>query len=62
MTSAAASTGAESTARIEVVTKPQTTIGRRFQVIPGARWVMTVTMMFRPTSTSEIPIRPNETR
>ena len=40
---------------------PQTKIGSRFQVIPGARIVITVAIMFSPTSTSEMPISANET-
>ena len=62
MTIAAASTGAASTASIEVATRPQTKIGTRFQVIPGARIVITVVITFMPTRTSEMPISANETR
>ena len=61
MISAASSTGAASTARTDVVTMPQTKIGSRFQVIPGARIVITVAIMFTPTSASEIPISANDT-
>ena len=39
----------------------QTKIGRRLQVIPGARIVITVAIMFTPTSASEIPISANDT-
>ena len=62
MMRAASRTGAASTARIDVVTSPQTKIGMRFQVMPGARMVITVVMMLTPTSASEIPISANENR
>ena len=61
MNSAANRTGAARTASTDVVSTPHTKIGSRFHVSPGARWVITVAIMFSPTSASEIPISANET-
>ncbi len=55
----ATSTGAASTIRIEVDSTPQTKIGRRDQLIPGARIVKIVASRLIPTSVSEIAIRMN---
>ena len=52
--SVAISIGAASTIRIEVANTDHTKIGSRDQVIPGARIVMIVAIMFRPSSAIEI--------
>jgi hypothetical protein len=56
---AATSTGAASTIRIDVESTPQTKIGSRDQVIPGARIVRIVARRLMPTNVSEIAIRMN---
>ena len=61
MINAAARTGAASKPRIEVVKMPQTNIGRRVQVIPGARRPMMVASMFTPEVTSATAIRAKPT-
>ncbi len=58
---AVTSIGAPSTMSTEVERTPHTKIGRRVQVIPGARWVRTVAIMLMPVSTIERPIRVNAT-
>ena len=55
--STAISTGAASTMRNAVEMTPQTKIGSRIQVRPGARIVTIVASMFRPSSVIEIPTR-----
>jgi hypothetical protein len=57
--SAAIRTGDASTIRIEVESTPQTKIGRRPHVSPGARKVRIVARRFRPFRQSEIPISMN---
>src|ERR1700693_5828559 len=54
---AATSTGAASACRIDVASTDQTKIGRRVQLIPGARIVRIVAIRLRPTSVSEIAIK-----
>jgi hypothetical protein len=53
----AISTGAASTMSTAVERTPQTKIGSRVQVSPGARIVRIVTIMFRPSSVIETPTR-----
>ena len=60
-TTAAARTGAASMPRIDVVRMPQTKIGSRVQVIPGARRVMIVASMLIPDITNARAIRANPT-
>ena len=49
ISSVAISTGAASSISSAVETTPQTKIGRRLHVIPGARIVMTVASMLSPS-------------
>ena len=60
MYSAANRTGAARTASTDVVITPHTKTGILLYVKPGARIVITVAIMLRPTSASEIPISANE--
>ena len=53
--STAISTGAASTISDSVERTPQTKIGSRVHVIPGARIVTIVAIMFRPSSVIEMP-------
>ena len=53
--SAAISTGAASTIRAAVESTPQTKIGSRDHVSPGARMVTIVAIMFSPSSVIEMP-------
>ena len=53
--SVAISTGAASTMSTAVERTPQTKIGSRVHVRPGARIVRIVTIMFRPSSVIETP-------
>ncbi len=53
--SVAISTGAASTISAAVETTPQTKIGSRVHVSPGARMVTMVASMFRPSSVIEMP-------
>ncbi len=55
ISSVAISVGAASTIRIAVANTDHTKIGSRDQVIPGARIVMIVAIMFRPSSAIETP-------
>ena len=61
MTSAAASMGAANVPRIEAEKTPQTKIGSRVQVIPGARSLMIVVSMLTPETTSASPINVKPT-
>ena len=61
MISAAANTGAASRPRIDVVKMPQTNIGRRVQVMPGARSPMMVASILMPEVTSATAIRAKPT-
>ena len=56
------STGAASTISTEVQSTPQTKIGRRLQVSPGARIVSTVAIMLMPTMVIDSPISANANR
>ena len=53
--SVAISTGAASTISTDVEMTPQTKIGSRVHVSPGARIVTTVASMFMPRSVIEMP-------
>ncbi len=53
--SVATSIGAASTIRIAVANTDHTKIGSRDQVMPGARSVMIVAIMFSPSRHIEIP-------
>ena len=53
--SAAISTGAASTISTAVEMTPQTKIGSRVHVSPGARMVTIVAIMFSPSSVIEMP-------
>ena len=55
MKSVEISTGAASTISTDVETMPQTKIGSLLHVSPGARIVITVASMFRPSSVIEMP-------
>ncbi len=55
MASVATSTGAASTISTAVERTPQTKIGSRVQVSPGARIVRIVAIMFRPSRVIEMP-------
>ena len=55
-------TGAASSIRMAVALTPQTKIGSRVQVMPGARMVITVASMLKPTRVREIPISAKEAR
>ncbi len=55
ISSAAISVGAAKTIRIAVPITAHTKIGRRDQVMPGARIVTTVAIMFRPSSVIDSP-------
>ena len=57
MPSVAISTGAASTISTDVVRTPQTKIGSRVQVKPGARMVTIVAIMLSPSSVIEMPTR-----
>src|SRR3989442_14545439 len=57
---AATSTGAASACRIDVANTDHTKIGRRVQLIPGARIVRIVAMRLKPTTVSEIAIKMND--
>ena len=57
--SVVSSTGAASTIRIDVDRTPQTKIGSRVQVIPGARMVRIVAIRLSPFRSSERPISMN---
>ena len=59
--SVAISTGAASTIRTAVASTPQTKIGSRDHVIPGARIVMIVAIMFSPSSVIERPTSAKKT-
>ena len=59
ISSVAISTGDASTIRIEVESTPQTKIGSRPHVSPGARMVRIVASRLRPFRQSEIPISVN---
>ena len=55
MKSVEISTGAASTMSTDVETRPHTKIGSRLQESPGARIVITVASMFRPSSVIDSP-------
>ena len=55
MPSTAMRTGAARTISTDVERTPQTKIGSRVHVSPGARMVTIVAIMFKPSSVIEIP-------
>ena len=55
ISSAAMSIGAASIISSAVASTLHTKIGRRFQVIPGARMVMMVTIRFKPSRHIDTP-------
>ncbi len=62
ISTAASSIGGPSSISTDVVSMLQTKIGSRAQVMPGARWLKTVTSMFRAFRIMPIPTRANATR
>src|ERR1700674_1114037 len=61
MLRAAARIGAANVPRIEAEKTPQTNIGKRVQVMPGARRLMIVVSMLTPETQSARPISVNPT-
>ena len=62
MSTAASSIGGPSSISTEVVSMLQTKIGSRDQVMPGARWLKIVTIMFSAFRIMPTPISANANR